>query len=161
MVLEVTAQGIVAFGLAVGLLVMVGTMDIKTRKVSNDIMAIAIAIGSLTGIVTGHLLDQAFLHLIAFIVTLLLVIPLFYKGAIGGADTKTVMLLAVISPGFEFGQYSDPIFEGILGVLVPLLVMFVMGSIYSKKKVSTDSRRTPLIPFLFIGYLIVQLLVLF
>ncbi len=158
MVLEITAQGLIAFGLAAALLVMFSTMDIKTRRVPNDIVAMALMIGLLTGVVTGHLLNQIYLHLVAISIAFLFTIPLFYRGAIGGADAKTVLLVACISPGFEFGQLGDVVFEGILGVLVPLLVMFIIGILYRKKQVEPDDRPIPLIPFLLVGYLLVQLL---
>ena len=156
MVLEITSQGVAAFGFAVGVFLLFSYMDLKERKVQNRIVVAAFIIGLSLSLISGHFLDHLYLHLAAICISLL-TIPLFYIGTIGGADLKIIVLLQFVSPGYEFGHYGDFLYEATLGVLFPLIVMFVLGILYSEKK--ADSKPTPLIPFLFVGYLLVQLLV--
>ncbi|MFW9849946.1 MAG: prepilin peptidase [Candidatus Thorarchaeota archaeon] len=160
MAVEITMQGIMAFGLSVSLLTLFSLMDIKTRKVSNELMTISLAVGVLMSIVTGHLLDQLYLHLVGIFLAVIFAVPLFYMNAFGGADVKTMILLQFISPGLELGNFAEFLAEGMIGVFVPLLFMLVLGLVYSKRGGKTDRDKTPLIPFLFVGYLLMQLIVL-
>jgi len=160
MAVEITIQGIMAFGLSVSLLTLFSLMDLKTRKVSNELMTISLALGVLMSIVTGHLLDQLYLHLVGIFLAMVFAAPLFYMNAFGGADVKTVILLQFISPGLELGTFAEFVTEGMMGVFIPLLFMLVLGLLYSRSRGKIASDTTPLIPFLFLGYLLMQLIVL-
>ncbi|MHA2423914.1 MAG: prepilin peptidase [Candidatus Thorarchaeota archaeon] len=160
MAVEITIQGLLAFSLAVALLMFFSLMDLKTRKVPNEVMSMSFALGVLMSIVTGHLIDQLYLHLVGIIFAVVFAIPLFYMNAIGGADVKTVILLQFISPGLELGTFTEFVTEGMIGVFALLLSMLVLGLLYSRREEKIDRKRTPLIPFLFVGYLVMQLIVL-
>jgi Flp pilus assembly protein protease CpaA len=135
-------------------------MDFKTRKVSNELMTMSLALGVLMGIVTGHLIDQLYLHLVGIFIAVVFAVPLFYMNAFGGADVKTVILLQFISPGLELGTYAEFVTEGMIGVFTPMLFMLVLGLLYSRSEGKIDGKKTPLIPFLLVGYILMQLIVL-
>ncbi|MHA1905706.1 MAG: prepilin peptidase [Candidatus Thorarchaeota archaeon] len=160
MALEISVQGILAFGLVVALLTVFSLMDLKTRKVPNEVMSMSFALGLLMSIVTGHLIDQLYLHLVGIFLAVVFAIPLFYMNAIGGADVKTVILLQFISPGLELGTFAEFVTEGMIGVFAILLSMLALGLLYSRSEGKIDRKQTPLIPFLFVGYLLMQFIVL-
>jgi Flp pilus assembly protein protease CpaA len=160
MAVEITIQGVMAFGLTVSLLTLFSIMDLKTRRVSNEVMIMSLSLGVLMNIVTGHLLDQLYLHLVGVFIAIVFVVPLFYMNTLGGADVKAVILLQFISPGLELGTFEEFITEGMIGVFIPLLFMLVLGLLYSRSDRKIDTEKTPLIPFLLVGYLLMQLIVL-
>jgi hypothetical protein len=67
--------------------------------------------------------------------------------------------VAILSPGIELGDWSDYFLEAVLGFGLQVGVMLLGGYVYwrFKNKESTP----PLIPLLFLGYLIVQALAFF
>ncbi len=155
-----TLQGIVTFAYVLGILVTFSHLDIRARRVPNKVIGITIIASTILGILTGHILAYLLLHLIAVILMICVATVLFKLDAIGGADAKTLVVIAWTSPGMEFATYDNLVFEALIGGLVPLLIMFILGYLYSKKSVTTDSRPTPLIPFLLAGFLLMQVLAL-
>ena len=139
---------------------MYAVLDIRTRKVSNQVLLIGGVIG--LGIVLrfGHMVDYALLHLTAVLVALILGYFLFRIGAFGGADAKVLLTIAIISPGIEFASWGNPVLEGILAVGIQLVITLAIGYLISQRK-TNDSEVIPLIPILFGAYLALQLLALF
>ncbi len=159
MVLDLTVMSISVFLTVSSLLVIYSVLDIRDRRVRNEIVFFGAAMGSIILILTEHFAYNAVLHLAA----LLLVIPisyiLFRLGSIGGADAKVLLTVALLSPGVEFGDWSQPVLEAIIGIGGEIFVMLLGGYLFWKYK-DTDG-TPPLIPILFIGYLVVQSLALF
>ena len=73
---------------------------------------------------------------------------------------KSILLIACISPGIEFGVYENLFLEVSIGCLIPVLLMLILGYVYYRKKAEDNTRTTPLIPFLLIGFVAVQLFAL-
>jgi hypothetical protein len=115
-------------------------------------------IGTILGITTGHILTQLQLHLFA-IISVLLPLTLYRIKALGGADVKAFMLIAIISPGLEFATWDNVFLEAFLAMSLQVLIMIALGIVWSTKK-RDDTERTPLLPFLLIGYLVIQTLAL-
>ena len=157
MTLEITFAAAVAFVYTSTLLGIFSILDFKTRHVKNQILGLGILVGALLGIVTNHLIDMIILHVAAIIVSLLLAFGLFKLKSIGGADAKTMLFIAIVSPGIEFAAFNSLIYEAIIGNLIPTLSMLLLGYVYHRRKPTDDDRTVPLIPFLFLGYLIVQM----
>jgi hypothetical protein len=80
-------------------------------------------------------------------------------GSIGGADVKILFTVALLSPGFELGDWSQPLLEVIIGLGGEMIVMLLGGYLYWRRQSKEGS--PPLIPMLLLGYLIVQLFGLF
>lgn len=161
MTLEVTVVGIVALSFTMAILILFSIMDLLTRRVRNGFAAAAILFGIALGYANGHLTSQILLHITAVIFVTVFVIVLFRMGAIGGADAKAALAIAAISPGIEFGVYENVFFEAVIGGGLQLVVMLILGYLYQMKEKDNPERKpAPLIPFLLIGYLLVQLLAL-
>jgi Flp pilus assembly protein protease CpaA len=110
-------------------------------------------------LLNGHLVENALLHLSAILVALLLGYSLFRIGSLGGADVKTILTVAIISPGIEFAIWENPIMEGILIVGLQLVIMLVVGYLISQRK-TDETDVIPLVPILLGAYLVLQLLAL-
>ncbi len=141
------------------LLIMYAILDIRTRKVPNQVMLIGGIVGLAVVLRFGHIVDFALLHLTAVLVALILGYTLFRIGAFGGADVKVLFTIAIISPGIEFASWENPILEGIVAVGLQLVITLLCGYLISRRK--TDGTEViPLIPILFGAYLVLQLLAL-
>ncbi len=81
-------------------------------------------------------------------------------GAIGGADLKTLVILSIVSPGIELALWIDPVLEAIVGGGLMMLIMLILGYLYSNWSTKTSESGTPLIPFLSVAYVLIQLLAL-
>jgi len=142
------------------LLIMYAILDIRTRKVPNQVLLMGGIVGLAIVLRFGHIVDFALLHLTAVLVALILGYTLFRIGAFGGADVKVLFTIAIISPGIEFASWENPILEGIVAVGLQLVITLLCGYLISRRK--TDGMEvTPLIPILFGAYLVLQLLALF
>ena len=159
MVLIITASAIFSFTFTTILLFIYSVFDFRTRKVPNRVMIAGMILGIAVVILSGHIIEHALLHLTATLVALILGYFLFRIGSFGGADVKTLFIIAIISPGVEFGSWGNPIMEGIVIVGLQLVITLVSGYIISKRK-ADDSEVIPLIPVLFATYLVLQLLAL-
>ncbi len=162
MITEPDTAAIVSLTLAVLLLLLFSVMDIRAREVRNKYSVGGILLGIVAVYLTGHLRDQFILHASATIFLLIVSFLLFRTGAIGGADAKSLLMIAVVSPGMELGDWGNPVLEAIIIGGLEMLVMLLLGMLYwraSQNRVdSVETRPPPLIPFLTIGYLVVQLL---
>jgi Flp pilus assembly protein protease CpaA len=161
---EMTIPSLISFTVCVVLLVTYAILDLRNRKVPNQLMIIGGFCGLLVVIFTGHLLNNPWLHASAFAFTVLFSLLLYRIGAIGGADFKVLIIIAVTSPGVSFTSWTEPIYEGIIASGLEIAIMLLLGLIYSKsskrKKSSEESSVVPLLPLLLLAYLGVQLLAL-
>ena len=142
------------------LLLMYAVLDIRTRKVPNQVMLIGGIVGLGVILRFGHIVEFTVLHLTAVLVALILGYILFRIGALGGADVKTLFTIALISPGIEFASWGNPVLEGIVAVGLQLVITLLCGYLITQRK-TEESEVVPLIPILFGAYLVLQLLALF
>jgi len=159
MVLTLSVMEIMAFLTILSLLVVYSVLDVRDRMVKNEIILAGLIVGGIISLLTGHFLHYSVLHLTALILVIPLTFILFRLGSIGGADAKVLFTIALLSPGIEFGDWSLPYLEAILGLGAQLAVMLLGGYLYWRNR--SKENTPPLIPILFVGYLIVQLLALF
>jgi Flp pilus assembly protein protease CpaA len=152
-------MSITSFLTIIALLVVYSILDIRYRKVKNEIVFIGGVAGCLILVLTEHFVYNMVLHLSALLLNVPLSYILFRIGSIGGADTKVLFTIALLSPGVELGAWSQPILEAIVGLGGELIVMLLGGFLYWKYK--SKERSPPIIPILLMGYLIVQLFALF
>lgn len=160
MVLIITGSTIASFVFTTILLFMYAVLDIRTRKVPNQVLLIGGIIGLAVVLRFGHIVDYTVLHLTAVLVALILGYTLFRIGSFGGADAKVLFTIAIISPGIEFASWENPILEGILAVGLQLGITLLYGYLISRRKTG-PTEVIPLIPILFGAYLVLQLLALF
>lgn len=161
MTLSITLAGMSAFLFISVLLLVFSVFDLRSRRVPNEFVAIGVVLGVIIGTVTGHLYEQLLMHIISIVLALFLGYSLFRIGAIGGADAKSLLLIALVSPGIEFTAYENWIYEATVGGLVPPLFMLLCGYLCSRRGFMIERRRTPLIPFLLVGYLFLQVIAIF
>ncbi len=159
MELVITVSTISSFSFMTGLFIIYSVFDLRYRKIPNRVMLIGGILGIGVILLSGHLIENVFLHLISVILTLILGYVLFRIGSLGGADVKTLLTIAIVSPGVEFADWNDPLLEGILIVGVLFITTLMAGYLISKRK--TENSVIPLIPVLFSVYLVLQLLALF
>ena len=160
MVLIITMSTIASFVFTTILLFIYAVLDIRTKKVTNQVLLIGGIVGLSVVLRFGHIVDYALLHLTAILVALILGYALFRIGAFGGADVKTLFTIALISPGIEFTSWESPILEGIVAVGLQLMITLIVGYLISQRK-TNETEVIPLIPILFGAYLVLQLLALF
>jgi preflagellin peptidase FlaK len=151
------AASLLAFTVVLVLLIIYSAFDIQKRKVPNQVILVGLIIGILTNIISRHFYKNPLLHLFAFAFTLPISYILFRLGAFGGADAKALILVAIISPGFEFLIWLNPLIEAILATSIEVVIMLFLGFLswhYSKKH-DKETLFPPLILFLLIGYILV------
>lgn len=159
MVLIITTSAILSFTFTTILLFIYSVFDFRTRKVPNHVMLVGVIIGLAVVMQSGHLVEHALLHLTAVLVTLILGYILFRIGSFGGADVKTIITIAILSPGIEFASWGNPVLEAILIVGLQLMITLFSGYLISQRK-TDETGVVPLIPILFATYLVLQLLAL-
>ncbi|MGY5865472.1 MAG: prepilin peptidase [Candidatus Thorarchaeota archaeon] len=159
MVLALSVMGVISFLTILSLLIVYSVLDVRDRIVKNEIVLAGLIVGSIISFLTGHFLHYPVLHLTALIMVVPLILVLFRLGSIGGADAKVLFTIALLSPGIEFGDWSLSYLEAILGLGAQLAVMLLGGYLYWRYR--NRESTPPLIPMLFVGYLIVQLFALF
>ena len=160
MTVDLSPTSLVAFGTALVILSIFSILDIRDRMVANHLVLIGGTIGFAITALTGHLVENSLLHVAAFLFVIILAYALFRIGAIGGADLKTLVIVSIISPGIELALWSDPALEAIIGSGLTMLIMLILGYVYSNWSMKTSERGTPLIPFLSVAYVLIQLLAL-
>jgi len=161
MVLDLSLVSIMSFFTIIALLVIYSILDIRDRKVRNEVVLGGGLVGCIVLILTGHFTSNLVLHLTA----LLLVIPvtyiLFKIGSIGGADAKVLFIVAFISPGIELGSWNQPVLEAIFALGVEFVAMLLGGYFYWRFRRNDENASPPLLPFLLVGYLVIQVIALF
>jgi hypothetical protein len=161
MVLDLSLAAILSFFIITSLLVIYSILDIRERRVMNDLVIVGGIVGCIVLILTGHFASNLILHVSTLVMVVPLVYLLFRIGSIGGADAKSLLLVALISPGIELGIWNQPVLEGIIGLGGELVVMLVGGYIYWRFRRNSENATPPLIPFLLMGYLVIQMLAIF
>jgi Flp pilus assembly protein protease CpaA len=159
MVLTLSMMSVMTFFTIITLLTVYSFLDIRTREVKNEIVLLGLIVGGIISLVTGHFLYYSVLHLTVIVLVVPMSFVLFKMGSIGGADVKILFTVALLSPGFELGDWSQPLLEVIIGLGGEMIVMLLGGYLYWRSQ--SKERSPPLIPMLLLGYLIVQLFGLF
>jgi len=132
-------------------------LDIRDRKVRNELVLVGGVLGCIVLLLTSHFVSNFVLHVAALLMIFPLVYILFRLGSIGGADAKSLLIVALISPGIELRLLNIPILEAIVAIGVELIIMLSGGFLYWRLKRDTEDAPPPLIPFLLLGYLVIQL----
>ena len=85
---------------------------------------------------------------------------LYRLGTVGGADVKALMILAIASPGFALTVWDDPILEAVINIGGATAVMLLLGFLYWKlaSKNGNWNSKPPLIPFLLMGFIAIQII---
>jgi Flp pilus assembly protein protease CpaA len=159
MVLVISMSTIAAFVYTTTLLLTYTVLDLRTRRVPNQVMLVGGIVGLAIVLLFDHIVDNTILHVTAVSVVLILGYIVFRIGALGGADVKALLTIAIISPGIEFAKWVDPILEGIAIVGVQLGITLLCGYLFSRRR-TEGSKSIPMIPIILGAYLIVQLLAL-
>jgi hypothetical protein len=147
-----------SFLVVISLLVIFSILDVRNRIVRNELILGGLIVGCVILLMTGHFILFPLLHMTALILVIPIAYILFRLGSIGGADVKVLFTIAILSPGIEFGDWSQPILEAIFGLGGEMIIMILGGYLFWRKTNKEDT--PPLIPMLLIGYLFVQLIAL-
>ena len=161
MVLDLSIESIVPFVTVTSLLVIYSILDIRERRIKNEFVLVGGVVGCVVLILTDHFVTNIVLHATAIVTILPLAYILFRIGSIGGADAKILFVVGLISPGVELGVWSQQVLEAIVGVGGELIVMLLGGYLYWRFRGNSEDTTPPLIPFLLVGYLAIQLIALF
>ncbi len=153
----------ISFATAAILLLVFSLLDVRDRKVSNGLLAAGGLVGCAVSILTGQLFSIPVLYLSALSFVLALSYVLFRLGALGGADVKALIVVALTSPGMVFAHWENQIYEGVMIGAIEILVMVFLGHLYWQIHrrsgiTSSEERTVPLIPLLLVGYIIVQMM---
>ncbi len=153
----------ISFTTAVILLLVFSFLDVRERKVSNGILFAGGLAGCVVSILTGQLSSRPFLYLSTLSFVLALSYVLFRLDALGGADVKALLVVALTSPGVGYAHWENQIYEGVMIGAIEILMMVFLGYLYwqirrrSGKNIS-EERVVPLIPLLLVGYVVVQMM---
>ena len=153
----------ISFATAVILLLVFSFLDVRERKVSNGLLSAGGLVGCVVSILTGHLFSRPFLYLSALSFVLALSYVLFRLGALGGADVKALVVVALTSPGVVYAHWENQIYEGVMIGAIEILVMVFVGYLYwqilrRSGRTTSEERVVPLIPLLLVGYVVVQMM---
>jgi Flp pilus assembly protein protease CpaA len=161
MVLDLSVASILSFCTITVLLAIYSFFDIHDRNVKNEFILTGAVVGCIVFLLTGHFTSNVILHVFSLVMVAPLVYILFRIGSIGGADAKSLFVVSLISPGIELGVWNQPILEAIIGLGGELIVMLLGGYLYWRFRGNSEDPTPPLLPFLLMGYLVIQMLALF
>ena len=161
MVLDLSVASILSFCTIIILLVIYSFLDVRERRVKNEFILVGGIVGCIALLLTSHFVSNIILHMTALVMVAPLAYTLFRMRSIGGADVKSLFLVALISPGIELRVLHIPVLEAVIGVGGELMVMLLGGYLYWRLKINDENATPPLIPFLLLGYLAIQLIALF
>ncbi len=137
-------------------------LDICNQQIPNRLVLAGGLIGFIVVIFSGHLLQDMILHVTSILFMMVVGYALFRIGSFGGADVKIVILVSIVSPGLEFISWENPVLEAVLIAGLQIIMTLVGGYGYSKIMNWQERKKPiPLIPFLLVAYLLLQLLALF
>ena len=153
----------ISFTTAVILLLVFSFLDVRERKVSNGILFAGGLAGCVVSILTGQLSSRPFLYLSTLSFVLALSYVLFRLDALGGADVKALLVVALTSPGVGYAHWENQIYEGVMIGAIEILMMVFLGYLYwqihrRSGRTSSEERVVPLIPLLLVGYVVVQMM---
>ncbi|NHI90558.1 MAG: hypothetical protein EAX87_13640 [Candidatus Thorarchaeota archaeon] len=161
MVLDLSLVSFVHFITIILLLVVYSILDLRYRTVKNELVLAGVIIGGTISVFTSHFVTSIVLHATALLLTIPLVYILFRLGSIGGADAKVLFIVSLFSPGIELANWNQPVLEAILGLGGELFIMLLGGYLYWRVKRNDKEITPPLLPFLLLGYLVIQIFSLF
>ncbi len=153
----------ISFATAMILLVVFSFLDVRDRKVSNGVLSAGGLVGCVVSILTGQIFSLPVLYLSTLSFVLALSYVLFRLGALGGADVKALLVLALTSPGVVYAHWENQIYEGVMIGAIEILVMVFVGYLYwqirrRSGRTNSEERVIPLIPLLLVGYMVVQMM---
>lgn len=156
--MEIFASSMVSIITVVILLAIYSICDIRTRRVPNWLTIMGVMIGILVVSITGHFVENIDLHLVSLLFIMVISSILFKIGVVGGADYKALVMIAVISPGFELFSLGSPSLEAIIVSGFDILLMLVGGTMISRFRTSRQkhNKTTALIPILLCVYVVIQ-----
>ncbi len=161
MIPSLTMSSVLSVLTALSLLSFYSYLDIRHRQVSNTAVLLGGALAFVVVVLSGHLQARLPLHLSAVIFVPLLSYSLFRIGALGGADVKILLITAIVSPGFELMEMTNALFESVLSASIQMFLMLLGGYLYTRTSGHKNHAISPpLIPFLFLGYFVIQLMAL-
>lgn len=161
MVLDLSIAAISSFFTITSLLVVYSILDIRERRVPNEYIVVGGVVGCIVILLTGHFVSNIVLHVVALVIVFAMGYTLFRMRSIGGADVKSLLLVALISPGIELRVLNIPVLEAVAGMGGVFMVMLLGGYLYWRLEINDENTTPPLIPFLLLGYLAIQILALF
>lgn len=161
MVLDLSFASIMSFLAIMALLLIYSVLDYRDRRVTNEFVIIGGIVGGIILILTGHFTSNIVLHLTALLFVVPLAYILFRLGSIGGADAKVLVVLSFVSPGVELVICDEPVLEAIIALGWELVVMLLGGYFYWRVRKKNEASTPPLIPFLLVGYLALQVIAVF
>ena len=161
MVLDLSIAAISSFFTITSLLVVYSILDIRERRVPNEYIVVGGVVGCIVILLTGHFVSNIVLHVVALVIVFAMGYSLFRMRSIGGADVKSLLLVALISPGIELRVLNIPVLEAVAGMGGVFMVMLLGGYLYWRLEINDENTTPPLIPFLLLGYLAIQILALF
>jgi len=160
MVLDLSVPAVSSFLTVTSLLVIYSILDIRQRRVPNEYIVVGGILGGVVILLTGHLFTSLLLHVTALVIVFVMAYALFRMRSIGGADVKSLLLVALISPGIELTTWNLPFIEAVAGMGGELFIMLLGGYLYWRVKINDEKSTPPLLPFLLLGYLAIQLIAL-
>ncbi len=166
MIFELTIPSVLSLVTVVILLSVFARSDILTRRVPNTQILLAMFIGVIVIVLSGHLILSPINHVLSLIIVTPVSYSLWRLGSIGGADAKCIVVIAMISPGLELAEGRGPLFEVISGNLLQVLIMLICGHFYQRlihhrRQSQMERVSIPLIPFLLLAYVVTQMLGVF
>jgi Flp pilus assembly protein protease CpaA len=137
--------------------------DLRERIVPNRITHSGIALASGIVLIDGQLILEPLLHTTAVLFSVMLSYVLYRLGTLGGADVKALMTLAIASPGSALMVWDDPILEAVISIGSATAVMLLLGFLYWKLATMNVkwNPKPPLIPFLLMAFIAIQIIALF
>ena len=130
-------------------LIIASYTDIKTRKVSNKLWLFMLPFSLL--FFSFELVQAQLTVLLSFILPSLVVLVAYKFTKFGGADTKAIIILSLFYP------YCFIIPTSLIYLEVGLITLILFYSIKNKFKFEKDYQY-PIIPFLTIGFVIVEII---
>ncbi|MHA1771381.1 MAG: prepilin peptidase [Candidatus Thorarchaeota archaeon] len=158
MLIEMTLPHILSFFVVVVVLIQFSILDLRYRRVSNRYTMASIVVGCALITLTGLIFTELWIHLCAIILMSWFVLVLYRIGALGGADVKILLFVSITSPGLEFVTWNNFVLEALVGTGMVVVLMLILASVYSRTGRSMEHTQTPLIPFMLISYLCIQMI---
>jgi len=93
MTLDLSVTTVLMFSATLALLTAYSVLDLRSRMVHNEYLALGGLLGFSLTALSGHLATYSMLHLVAVIFVSSISYLLFRIGAIGGADAKALLML--------------------------------------------------------------------
>ncbi|UCE11651.1 MAG: prepilin peptidase [Candidatus Thorarchaeota archaeon] len=149
---------VISFSVGIILLLIYSLYDVRNRSVPNMVSYVGIVLVMGLVLVDGQLLSEIELHVTAILFSLVLSYVLYRMGAVGGADVKALVALAIVSPGAAFVVWENPFLEAVINMGIVTGLMLLFGFLYWRLAIDSDNWNTkpPLIPFLLLSFIIIQ-----